>query len=92
MKIGQKVSIKLDSYPYMEFGLVQGIVQAISLMPYEKNYLVDVSLPHGLRTNYGKTLQFSQEMPGTADIITEEMTLFDRIYNPIRSILVNIKK
>ena len=92
VKIGQKVSIKLDSYPYMEFGLVQGIVQAISLMPYEKNYLVDVSLPHGLRTNYGKTLQFSQEMPGTADIITEEMTLFDRIYNPIRSILVNIKK
>ena len=69
VKIGQKVSIKLDSYPYMEFGLVQGIVQAISLMPYEKNYLVDVSLPHGLRTNYGKTLQFSQEMPGTADII-----------------------
>lgn len=60
VKIGQKVSIKLDSYPYMEFGLVQGIVQAISLMPYEKNYLVDVSLPHGLRTNYGQIMSFLQ--------------------------------
>ncbi len=31
-------------------------------------------------------------MPGTAEIITEDVTLFDRIYNPIRSVLVNIKK
>ena len=92
VKIGQKVNIKLDSYPYIEFGVVQGTVQAISMMPYEKNYLVDVTLPNGLYTNYGKNLQFSQEMPGTAEIITEDVTLFDRIYNPIRSVLVNIKK
>ena len=54
VKIGQKVSIKLDSYPYMEFGLVQGIVQAISLMPYEKNYLVDVSYKQFFAEDYDR--------------------------------------
>lgn len=92
VKVGQKVNIKLDSYPYVEYGIVQGAVQAISMMPYEKNYLVDVTLPYGLCTNYGKKIRFSQEMPGTAEIITEDVTLFDRIYNPIRAVLVNIKK
>lgn len=91
VKIGQSVNIKLDGYPYTEYGIVQGYVQAVSLISFEKNYLVDVSLPEGLHTNYGETLEFTQEMSGKADIITEDMTLFERFCYPIRSILKNIK-
>ena len=64
VKIGQKVNIKLDSYPYIEFGVVQGTVQAISMMPYEKNYLVDVTLPNGLYTNYGKIYSLVKKCRG----------------------------
>ena len=92
VKIGQSVNIKLDGYPYMEYGTVKGCIHAVSLMPSEKNYLVDVYLPQKLQTNYGITLNFSQEMSGKADIITEDMTLFERLCNPVRTVLKNIKK
>lgn len=92
VRTGQDVNIKLDSYPYTEYGIIQGRIQSISSMPSEKNYLVDVCLPNGLHTNYGKAVNFSQEMSGIADIITEDMTLFERFCYPIRSILKNIKK
>lgn len=29
----QKVNIKLDGFPYMEFGIMQGLVENISLIP-----------------------------------------------------------
>lgn len=92
VRIAQSVNIKLDGYPYMEYGTVKGYIHDVSLMPSEKNYLVDVYLPQGLRTNYGITLNFKQEMSGKADIITEDMTLFERLCNPVRTVLKNIKK
>lgn len=91
VKIGQKVHIKFDNYPHMEFGMVDGIVKNISLVPIisnaERFYMVEVELPNNLQTNYKKELDFTQEMQGTADIITEDMRLIERFFNPIKSIL-----
>jgi hypothetical protein len=50
-------------------------------------YRVQVSLQDSLRTSYGKTIDFRQEMQGQAEIITENMTLLTRLLNPIRHIL-----
>jgi len=85
VKPGQKVNIKLTNYPYQEYGMVKGIVNRLSAVPNKENYLVEVSLPMGLKTNYNKQLHFDQEMTGTGDIITEDMRLFERFFNPIRS-------
>lgn len=87
VKVGQQVNIKFDNYPYMEFGMVKGIVGNISLIPSESNYIVEISLPDGLMTNYHKELQFVQEMSGTADIITEDLRLIERFINPIKSLI-----
>ncbi len=82
----QTVRIKLDNFPYFEFGLLEGKVQDVSLIPNEDMYLVKVKLTNGLRSTYNKQLKFTPEMTGTAEIITEELRLIDRIFNRIRDI------
>ena len=86
VKENQTVNIKLDNYPYMEYGTVQGKVQSVSLVPAENFYLVTIQLPQNLRTNYNKTLPFAQQMNGTADIITENISVLERLLNPLRMI------
>lgn len=87
VKENQTVNIKLDNYPYMEYGTVQGKVQSVSLVPAENFYLVTIQLPQNLQTNYNKTLPFAQQMNGTADIITENISVLERLLNPLRMIL-----
>lgn len=87
VKVGQKANIQFANYPYMEFGMVKGIVNSISLAPSNDFYTVEVKLSKGLRTFYGIDLEFKQEMKGTAQIITEDIRLMERIVRPLRYIL-----
>jgi len=87
VKVGQKVNIKFANYPHMEFGMVRGEVTSISLVPTKDFYTVKVKLTNGLVTNYGYDIKFQQEMPGTAEIITENMSLLKRIFNPAKSVI-----
>jgi len=87
VKEGQQVVIKLDTYPYLEFGLLRGNVRTIASAPDESMYMVQVTLQDSLRTSYGRTIDFHQEMQGQAEIITENMTLMNRILNPLRHIM-----
>jgi HlyD family secretion protein len=91
VKTGQTVNIKFDGFPYMEYGMVKGRVKNISLVPITsenvKYIVVEVSLPDDLITTYGKPLAFSQEMTGTAEIITEDTRLLSRFINPIKSLI-----
>ncbi|MFA5851028.1 MAG: HlyD family efflux transporter periplasmic adaptor subunit [Bacteroidales bacterium] len=90
VKVGQKVNIKLDNYPYMEFGMVEVKVGSISMVPTDMNnnkvYIVNVSFPERLRTNYGTDLIFTEQMQGTAEIITADMSLLRRILFPFKHI------
>ncbi len=86
VKQGQKVNIKFDNYPHLEYGMVEGVVNSISLVPAENRYTVEVSLVDGLKTFYGIELEFTQEMQGTAEIITEKRRLLKRLVDPIKFI------
>ena len=80
IKVGQEVNIRLANYPDREFGIIKGKVKSISLTPdKDGNLLIDVSLPNGLKTSYKKSINFQQEMTGTADIITEDLRLLERL-------------
>lgn len=85
----QRVYIKVDNYPYVEFGSVIGKISAISSVPRDGLYTVTVSLPKGLNTTYGKTLPFRQEMQGSSEIVTEDMRLIQRMVNIINSLFTN---
>ena len=89
---GQRVVIKLDNYPYLEFGMLNGIVHSIAAAPNESSYMVQVSLQDSLLTTYGKLISFRQEMQGNAAIITGDMTLITRIINPLRHVISRHKK
>jgi multidrug resistance efflux pump len=86
VKPDQLVNIKFNSFPYMEYGTVQGKIASIALVPQEEFYLVTVDIPQNLVTNYGKELPFSQQMNGTAEIITENISILERLFNPLRAI------
>ena len=93
VKEGQSVNIKLDNYPYNEFGQLTGVVKEISLIPtvvgeqQQTVYLAKVILNQGLKTTYNKELEFKPEMSGTAEIVTEDLRLIERIFNQFRKIM-----
>lgn len=87
IKIGQTVNIRLANYPDREFGIIKGVIKEISLTPdREGNLLINVSLPKGLETSYKKQIVFQQEMSGTADIVTEDLRLIERLLYQFRDI------
>lgn len=88
LKIGQKVNIKLTNYAYQEYGMLQGVVRTISTVPQNENYAIEVALPDKLRTTYKKRLDYKEEMQGTAEIITEELSVFDRIFYQFRKLII----
>lgn len=87
LKVGQKVRIALDNFPSHEYGYLEGKVTSISLLPNENNYRVDFELIQGMKSTYGKVLNFTPEMSGSADIITEDLRLSERIFNKLKNIL-----
>ncbi len=87
IKVGQNVNIRLANYPDREFGMIKGKINAISLTPdKDGNLLINVSLPKKLETSYKKQISFQQEMSGTADIVTEDLRLIERLLYQFRDI------
>ncbi|MEO8515828.1 MAG: HlyD family efflux transporter periplasmic adaptor subunit [Flavobacterium sp.] len=85
IKVGQQVNIRLANFPDREFGVLRGIVKNISLIPdKDGNLLMNVSLPNNLKTNYKKEIPFQQEMKGSAEIVTEDLRLLERILYQFR--------
>lgn len=84
---GQEVVIKVNNYPHLQHGIIKGIVRSKAdvLQEDRKTYLVEVNLPEGLLTSFGKELEFSQGMQGTAEIITKEKRLLYRLFDNVFS-------
>ena len=48
---------------------------------------MEIVLPEGLHTNYGKTLPTLRELKGTADIILADRNVLERLLAPLRKIV-----
>jgi len=92
VKDGQLVNIKLSGYPYLEYGMVRGVIKSKSLVPSKDAYVIEIELPNGLKTLYGINLDFTQNMQGTAEIITEDVRLLQKIINPFRYMISRNKR
>lgn len=91
IKVGQKVNIRLANFPDREFGVLKGKIRNISLVPdKDGNILLDVELPNGLETSYKKQIVFQQEMKGSAEIVTEDLRLIERILYQFKSIFEQV--
>lgn len=80
---GQKVNIELDSFPAKEFGMLQGYVKNISLVPGQKGYILEIFLPPLLETSYGTALPFIPNATGKAVVITNQRRLIERFFDKV---------
>lgn len=87
VKISQVVNIKLSGFPYLEYGMVRGVVRSKSLVPSGDAYIIEVTMPQGLTTLYNRKLDFTQNMQGTAEIITDNLSLLQKIVNPFKYLI-----
>jgi hypothetical protein len=93
VEIGQHANIKLNNYPYDEYGLIKGEVESISQLSNKLEtpngiidaYLVTIAFPNGTTTNFGKTLKLNFETKGQIEIITKAKRLVQRLFDNLKS-------
>ncbi len=89
IKQNQKVLIKLENFPYQEYGMLEGKIQTMSTVTdKDGNYFIEITIPNGLTTTFEKKIKFDKELTGQADIITDEMRLIERIFYQFRKITI----
>ncbi|HEX8670958.1 MAG TPA: HlyD family efflux transporter periplasmic adaptor subunit, partial [Longimicrobium sp.] len=94
VRTGQRVVLRLDAYPASEFGTLEGQVRQVSLVAdrermdgdREPRYMVGVDFPRGLMTTQGRRLAPRQELQGTAEVVTDELRVIDRLLYQFRSL------
>lgn len=92
--VGDRVLLDFAGYPSREYGQVEGIlteIDPIALLDQNKGYMrqATVALPNSLQTSYGKQLDFQYNLSGTAQIITVERTLLERLLEQLISLFKN---
>lgn len=93
VEIGQTANVKINNFPYDEYGLMKGVVKSVSRITNKLKtangemdaYLVVISFPDGTVTNFGKTLPLDFESKGTAEIITKRKRLIERLFDNLKA-------
>lgn len=75
---GQRVLVRFASYPYLEFGSVEGVVSAVDDLVTKNAFAVTVTFPAGLVTTTGNELTAKPLMAGEASIVTDDKPLLWR--------------
>lgn len=81
---GQQVLVRFSGYPHHEFGSIYGEIDYFSDFPVRDSlFYASVKFSEGLLTNYGMEIPPRSGMTGRAEIITQDMSLLERVYNNI---------
>jgi HlyD family secretion protein len=83
LEVGQRVQLRFEAYPYPEFGYVEGRLQYISKVPSDSGFLANIELTNGLKTTYGRSIQYKSGLRAQALIVTRDMRLAQRFYGSI---------
>lgn len=83
LTVGQPVHLRLDGFPYQEFGVLNGQLASIAQVPSSNGYEANISLTNGMVTSHDRPIPLRQEMQGTARIVTEERSLLLRVLERI---------
>ena len=95
VKPGMMTQIKLDAFPYQDFGVVSGKVLSVSpdsktLKDGAQVYRVDIALDRPNIRVRGQTIELSTGQTGTAEIITRRRRIMDLLLDPIKQLKGNI--
>lgn len=85
IRVGQNVLIKLEGFPYREYGLLEGRLTKVSATTgKDSTYWGNVELPRNLVTTYGHELPYRNGLKGSAEIVTANRRLLDRLLTVIK--------
>ena len=78
VRVGQEVLIKVQSYPYQEYGYLHGKINYISDIPLQDSvFFSKVDL---MRMEQDSLIKLKPGMRADAEIITEDQSIFKRIW------------
>jgi hemolysin D len=89
IQVGMGAKVKLDAYPYQDYGVIQGKVARIS--PDSKAteqqgivYRVTIEIDRSAIKARGQTVPFKPGQTGTAEVITRQRRLIDVFLDPFK--------
>ncbi len=81
VKLGQRVLIKLNDYPYKEYGLLEGNLSEFSSIAGEDFYVGRIKLDNENISNSRMVIR--DNMRGIGEIITNDRNLLERVFSNI---------
>jgi len=93
IEAGQTANVKINNFPYDEYGLLKGKVFSLSRLTNKieiqgntsEVYQVTIVFPDGLITNFGIELPLDIETKGTVEIITKPKRLIERLFDNLKA-------
>ena len=90
VKEGQQVLVKLQSYPFEEYGMIRGKINYIADVPYKDSVFISrVDFKIKNSSDLKKPIHLKQGMMADAEIITEDATILQRISRSFFKIINN---
>jgi len=96
VNIGNKAIVKIDAYPYKEFGLIVSVVdkisdtRVVSDIQNQLQYELTVPLHDTLITDHNKTINYSPNMSATLEVITSDKSILSRIMEQFLDLIKDI--
>ncbi|WP_172954125.1 HlyD family efflux transporter periplasmic adaptor subunit [Pedobacter ginsengisoli] len=81
LKENNPVEVRFNSYPYKEFGMLNGKLNYISNIALDSGFLSKVDLPGGLKTNLKHTIPYRENLKSEVIFITKDITLGQRLFD-----------
>jgi len=78
---GQEVLLKLEEYPFEEFGALRATVKKISNVTMDNFYAVELTLDNGFITTRQKKVNPKTSSGGVAEFKTSDQSVLQRIFN-----------
>ena len=83
MHTGQKIQVRLDAYPFQEFGYVEGRLKQIAVAPLHDQVELLIEFPNGLVTSHHKTIPYSNGLRAQTLIVVSDSRLLEKLYRGV---------
>ncbi|MGK7390619.1 MAG: HlyD family secretion protein [Candidatus Cyclobacteriaceae bacterium M2_1C_046] len=92
VEIEQEAIIKMDAFPYKEYGVVEAKLTALQSLPQQNEegalfYEASINLQDPIMTTTADTIPYRPRMTASVEIITENKTIIQRIFKQILSLI-----
>ncbi len=90
VKEGQSVIVRLNAFPYQEYGILRGKITYLSDMTIaDTSYVARVIFNEGKTTSYKKELNLKNGLIADAEIITKNRSLLNKLFSSLTSLVNN---